>query len=91
MGRALAETVLAAQQVTLDYVRLVIAKSRFYDRHREALNESLVKVIERMFREGPGDLLWRLKRCIRSGQTGLKLTDDHSKLTCCKETRPQRS
>jgi Fic family protein len=48
-----AETVLTAQQVTLERVGFFIAKARFYDRHREQLNERQAKVIERMFREGP--------------------------------------
>lgn len=48
-----AETVLTAQQVTLDRVGFFIAKAHFYDRHREKFNERQAKVIERMFREGP--------------------------------------
>ncbi|MDX8355690.1 Fic family protein [Cognatiyoonia sp. IB215182] len=47
-----AETVLAAQQVTLDRVGFFIAKAHFYDRHRDTLNERQAKVIERIFREG---------------------------------------
>lgn len=47
-----AETVLTAQQVTLDRVGFFIAKAHFYDRHREKLNDRQAKVIERMFREG---------------------------------------
>jgi Fic family protein len=48
-----AETVLTAQQVTLNRVGFLIAKARFYDRHRDQLNERQAKSIERMFREGP--------------------------------------
>ncbi len=48
-----AETVLTAQQVTLDRVGFFIAKARFHDRHRELLNARQAKAIERMFREGP--------------------------------------
>ncbi|MFK7877046.1 MAG: Fic family protein [Paracoccaceae bacterium] len=48
-----AETVLTAQKVTLDRVGFFIAKARFYDRHRDRLNERQSKAIERMFREGP--------------------------------------
>ncbi|EAQ24839.1 hypothetical protein ROS217_01975 [Roseovarius sp. 217] len=48
-----AETVLAAQQVTLDRVGFFIAKAHFYDRHRDNLNERQTKAIKRMFREGP--------------------------------------
>lgn len=48
-----AETVLTAQQVTLSRVGFFIAKARFYDRHRDQLNERQAKAIERMFREGP--------------------------------------
>lgn len=47
------ETVLAAQQATLDRVAFFIAKARFYDRFRDRLNPRQAKVIERMFREGP--------------------------------------
>ena len=47
------ETVLTAQRVTLDRVGFFIAKARFYDRHREQLNDRQAKAIERMFREGP--------------------------------------
>ena len=48
-----AETVLTAQQVTLERVGFFIAKAHFFDRYRERLNERQAKVIERMFREGP--------------------------------------
>ena len=48
-----AETVLKAQQVTLDRVGFFIAKARFYDQHRHTMNERQAKVVERMFREGP--------------------------------------
>lgn len=47
-----ADTVLTAQQVTLDRVRFFISKAHFYDRHREQFNGRQAKVIERMFREG---------------------------------------
>ena len=47
-----AETVLIAQQITLERVRFFIAKAQFYDRHREQLNERQAKAIERMFRRG---------------------------------------
>ena len=48
-----AETVLRAQQVTLDRVGFFIGKARFYDRHRDHLNDRQAKAIARMFREGP--------------------------------------
>lgn len=48
-----AETVLAAQQVTLERVGFLIAKARFYDRHRPDLNERQAKVVARMFQAGP--------------------------------------
>ena len=48
-----AQTVLTAQQVTLDRVGFSIAKARFYDRHRKKLNERQTKAIKRMFQEGP--------------------------------------
>ena len=47
------ETVLKAQQVTLTRVAFVIAKAKFYDQIRGRLNDRQVKVVERMFREGP--------------------------------------
>ncbi|WP_333829998.1 Fic family protein [Pararhodobacter sp.] len=49
-----AETVLKAQQVTLERVGFFIGKARFYDRHRAHLNERQASAITRMFREGPG-------------------------------------
>lgn len=48
-----AQTVLTAQQVTLDRVGFFIAKARYYDQHRERLNERQTNAIERMFQEGP--------------------------------------
>jgi Fic family protein len=48
-----AEIVLTAQQVTLDRVGFFIEKARYYDQHREQLNERQTKAIDRMFREGP--------------------------------------
>jgi Fic family protein len=48
-----AETVLTAQQVTLDRVGFFIAKARFYDQFCDQLNARQAKAIERMFREGP--------------------------------------
>ncbi len=48
-----AETVLRAQQVTLEHVAFFIAKARFYDLHRDQLNDRQGKAIARMFREGP--------------------------------------
>jgi len=48
-----AETVLAAQQTTLERVAFFIDKAQFYDRFRQQLNERQEKVIARMFREGP--------------------------------------
>ncbi len=47
------ETVLKAQQATLERVAFFIAKARFYDRTRTRLNPRQAKVVERMFREGP--------------------------------------
>lgn len=47
------ETVLRAQQVTLEHIGFFIAKAKFYDRYGDSLNERQAKVIERMFREGP--------------------------------------
>jgi Fic family protein len=47
-----ADTVLEAQVTTLRHVEFYIAKSHFYDRLRDKLNERQVKVIARLFREG---------------------------------------
>ncbi|MBJ2153010.1 Fic family protein [Paracoccus sp. IB05] len=47
------ETVLKAQQATLERVAFFISKARFYDRLRGRLNVRQAKVVERMFREGP--------------------------------------
>ena len=52
-----AKTVLAAQQATLDRVFFFIAKARFYDLHRNQMNNRQGKAIERMFREGPAGFL----------------------------------
>ncbi|WP_170764728.1 Fic family protein [Ruegeria lacuscaerulensis] len=48
-----AETVLAAQQVTLERVGFYISKTHFYDRHRNQLNARQSKVIARLFKAGP--------------------------------------
>lgn len=47
-----AETILTAQQVTLDRVEFFIAKAHFYDQHRDQSNSRQAKAIERMFRGG---------------------------------------
>ena len=57
-----AETILTAQQVTLDRVGFFIAKAHFYDRHRDQLNGRQAKAIERMFREGPEGFKGGLRR-----------------------------
>jgi Fic family protein len=46
------ETVLNAQQATLERVAFFIAKAKFYDHFRDRLNDRQAKVMERMFREG---------------------------------------
>ncbi|WP_312530408.1 Fic family protein [Paracoccus sp. (in: a-proteobacteria)] len=48
-----AETVLKAQQVTLERVGFFISKAKFYDSFRDRLNPRQAKVLERVFREGP--------------------------------------
>lgn len=48
-----AQTILEAQQTTLQRVAFHIAKARFYDRFRGQLNERQDKAIARMLREGP--------------------------------------
>lgn len=49
-----AGTVLEAQSFAQKTVDFLIAKTKFFDRMRNRLNERQEKVIERMFREGPG-------------------------------------
>ncbi|WP_370402703.1 Fic family protein [Sulfitobacter sp. JB4-11] len=49
-----AQIVLTAQQVTLDRVGFLIAKTHFYDTHRSRFNDRQAKAVARMFREGPG-------------------------------------
>lgn len=48
-----AETILKAQQTTLERVAFYIAKARFYDRFRDQFNMRQEKAIARIFREGP--------------------------------------
>ncbi len=48
-----AETVLTAQQVTLERVGFFISKTHFYDRHRDQFNARQGKVIARLFKAGP--------------------------------------
>lgn len=47
-----AKTILDAQHATHDRIMFHIAKTRFYDKFRSALNERQAKVLARMFREG---------------------------------------
>ncbi|MBB4096223.1 MULTISPECIES: Fic family protein [Brucella] len=47
------QTVLTAQQTTLDRVAFYIAKAHFYDRFRGAFNTRQEKVIARLFEAGP--------------------------------------
>ncbi|WP_025661509.1 Fic family protein [Rhizobium sp. IBUN] len=46
------ETILAAQQATLERIDFFIQKTKFYDRFRGHLNERQEKVIARIFKEG---------------------------------------
>jgi len=48
-----AETIITAQRTTLGSVAFHIAKTHFYDRFRDKMNERQEKVIARLFREGP--------------------------------------
>jgi Fic family protein len=47
-----ADTVLEAQNNTIRRVDFYVAKAKFYEKHRGALNERQEKVIARIFREG---------------------------------------
>ncbi len=46
------ETILAAQQATLERIEFFIRKTKFYDRVRGRMNERQEKVIARIFKEG---------------------------------------
>jgi len=48
-----AQTVLAAQQTTLEQVAFYIAKAQFYARFRDAFNVRQQKIIARLFAAGP--------------------------------------
>jgi Fic family protein len=48
-----AQTILDAQAYAQGAVEFLIAKAKFYDRHRGQFNERQEKVIARMMREGP--------------------------------------
>jgi Fic family protein len=50
-----AETVIDAQAYSLALIDFLIAKTRFYDRFRDRMNERQARVIARMFREGLDD------------------------------------
>lgn len=52
-----ATTVLRAQQTTLERVGFFISKARFYDLHRDQMNDRQGKAVERMFREGPAGFI----------------------------------
>jgi Fic family protein len=47
-----AETVIEAQEHSLALSDFLLAKTRFYDRFRERMNERQARVVARMFREG---------------------------------------
>ena len=44
--------IVQAQEIALAEVGFVLDKSRFFERHRDAMNERQTTVMERMFREG---------------------------------------
>lgn len=48
------ETILAAQASAAEQIDYTLRKLKFFDTHREHLNERQLKVIQRMFEEGPG-------------------------------------
>lgn len=47
-----ADTVLEAQDTTVQRLEFYIAKAKFYERYRDQLNPRQAKIIARMFREG---------------------------------------
>jgi Fic family protein len=49
-----ARTILEAQLYSQNLIEFLLAKTKLYDRLQGQLNERQSKVIERMFREGPG-------------------------------------
>lgn len=50
--RYFAQTVIDAQAHSLALIDLLLAKTKFYDRYRDRLNERQLKALARMFREG---------------------------------------
>lgn len=52
-----ANTILEAQQATIQLVEFSIAKAKFYDRLSHQLNERQTKAIARLFKEGPAGFL----------------------------------
>lgn len=48
------ETILAAQASAAEQIEYTLRKSKFFDRYHEHLNDRQLKVILRMFEEGPG-------------------------------------
>lgn len=51
------ETIVAAQDRTVQLTEFVIKKAKFFDRFRDQLNERQTKVLLRIFREGPDGFL----------------------------------
>ncbi len=47
-----ADTILEAQQFTIDQMEFIIKKTKFFDEFRDQMNERQFKVINRMMREG---------------------------------------
>lgn len=54
-----AETVPRSQQVTLEWVGLLVSKTHFSDRHRDQFNARQSKVVARLFKAQPDGLKGR--------------------------------
>ena len=70
--------IVRSQEIALAEVGFVLDKSRFFDRHRDSMNERQVKAIERMFREG------------RRGFEGGMSTKKYMAITGCPATTATR-
>ena len=70
--------IVRSQEIALAEIGFVLNKSRFFDRHRDSMNERQVKAMERMFREG------------RRGFEGGMSTKKYMAITNCPATTATR-
>lgn len=74
------ETILEAQQATLERIDFFIQKAKFYDRFRGQLNQRQQKVVARIFKEGTAGR--------KGGAMCRKLHFDHRHIPGYSNTRP---